>query len=384
MKKTAFSVLLLSLLILPGLAVKAQEGEYKPRELGPTFEEKAIEALVKGDYPEAIDYYKKWLEASPKDGRSWYNLACAYALAGRSDEALDAFETSVDAGFTDFEHAAEDKDLDSIRERERFKAAQERSKAAASKKDGPADFVRHSAAMRVDWTYIVALPPGYEDSGKRYPLCVILHGAGSTEMRHGKLADTLGREDVIYVCPRAPYPHPGVFMGLKREGYTSGPPYDIEEGSAAGNRFLHQYVDWIFSCIEDARKRYRVDGGKAYLLGHSQGSFLANACAALRPAKIASYFAYAGGMPEALQDARFFKGMRRHKVRPYLVHCEDDKVVSVSRTKENSDSMKKAGVDFEFKIFEEGGHGLTDKVKEYAKEWILEEVLESEKAPPQS
>jgi predicted esterase len=51
-----------------------------------------------------------------------YNRACALALAGRAEAALDALERAVDEGFANGELLASDPDLDSVRETARFRA----------------------------------------------------------------------------------------------------------------------------------------------------------------------------------------------------------------------------------------------------------------------
>ena len=50
----------------------------------------------------------------------------------------------------------------------------------------------------------VYLPPDYDSEENRdrtWPICVILHGSGSTETAHGSFANTFGRHGVIYVAP---------------------------------------------------------------------------------------------------------------------------------------------------------------------------------------
>lgn len=51
-----------------------------------------------------------------------YNRACALALAGRPDAALDALERAVDGGFADAELMASDPDLEGLRDTDRFRA----------------------------------------------------------------------------------------------------------------------------------------------------------------------------------------------------------------------------------------------------------------------
>ena len=58
-------------------------------------------------------------EGSPVD---WYNLACARARLGRGEPAVEALAKALDLGFNRTELLATDPDLDSLRERDDFKA----------------------------------------------------------------------------------------------------------------------------------------------------------------------------------------------------------------------------------------------------------------------
>ena len=51
---------------------------------------------------------------------SAYNVACGYALAGNSTEALDWLEISIKAGYDDWDHIREDSDLESLRKERRY------------------------------------------------------------------------------------------------------------------------------------------------------------------------------------------------------------------------------------------------------------------------
>jgi hypothetical protein len=50
----------------------------------------------------------------------WYNLACAEAMSGRENAALDALEKAVETGFDDVQLMKSDEDLESIRGTERY------------------------------------------------------------------------------------------------------------------------------------------------------------------------------------------------------------------------------------------------------------------------
>jgi Flp pilus assembly protein TadD len=74
-----------------------------------------------GDYEKAIEAHKKAATFDQTRGIALYNLACAYALTGHTDEALKALEASREAGF-DIGAARSDSDLESLRDHPRFEA----------------------------------------------------------------------------------------------------------------------------------------------------------------------------------------------------------------------------------------------------------------------
>ncbi len=51
---------------------------------------------------------------------SAYNVACGYALTGKSTEAIDWLEISIKAGYNDWDHIREDSDFESIRKERRY------------------------------------------------------------------------------------------------------------------------------------------------------------------------------------------------------------------------------------------------------------------------
>jgi len=82
----------------------------------------ALELLRDAKYQEAIQEYKKILDVTPDDETALYNTACAYSLLGDKKNAVEFLIRAVKAGFTDFEHIQNDKDLDNIRDEEEYKA----------------------------------------------------------------------------------------------------------------------------------------------------------------------------------------------------------------------------------------------------------------------
>ena len=73
-------------------------------------------------YPEAITANLEAAKAVPQRPLALFNLACAYALAGEREKAIDAAGQAIAAGYRAKWSYAQDSDLASLREDGRFKA----------------------------------------------------------------------------------------------------------------------------------------------------------------------------------------------------------------------------------------------------------------------
>ncbi len=95
----------------------------------------ALHALE--DYVSAIEAHRQAAEFDSVKAKALYNLACALALTGKPDEALDALERAVNAGFTDARLLKTDSDLASIRNHRRFARLVEKVAKESSASDRP-------------------------------------------------------------------------------------------------------------------------------------------------------------------------------------------------------------------------------------------------------
>ena len=89
----------------------------------PAFEywEAAAPSYLEGDYEGGIVILSEGLEHHPRSPGLNYQLACYNALAGRGDEAVEHLRIALDGADDRIASwAAEDEDLDSIRERDDF------------------------------------------------------------------------------------------------------------------------------------------------------------------------------------------------------------------------------------------------------------------------
>lgn len=364
-------ILLVLFLLLFGASLHAQPA-YKPHVLERSMRDRAMTAVQKGDTSGARELFERWLEADPRDNSSWYNYACLLSLVGDSARALDAFESAVDAGWRDAVHPTRDSDLDAIRSSPRFAAALERIRTRTAS-SGPRGFVRRFAEMRSRGSYIVMLPPDYEKSTTEYPVCVILHGSGSSDVGHGRLADTMGREGVIYIAPRAPYPH-AELAAAGTLGWTAYPPDELAANDPNREHIQTDYVDWILTCIDDVQANYRARKGKVFVYGHSQGGGYANILALLHPERVAAYYSQAASLPsERFLNADNARRMKSEGVRAYLMHGEQDAVVPPSTSTAIDGVLTAAGVEHTLRMVP-GDHGFGPVILADIREWIAKEV----------
>lgn len=101
------------------------------KESGSTAYARGKELHEDGRYLEAAEAYKKAVALGYREDTAAYNAACAYARAGRTDDAFVWLDKSIELGFDVERYLRRDDDLDSLRKDPRFA---ELKKAARSAK----------------------------------------------------------------------------------------------------------------------------------------------------------------------------------------------------------------------------------------------------------
>ena len=228
--------------------------------------------------------------------------------------------------------------------------------------------------------YSILLPPDYNDPAQArttYPVCVMVHGAGSRDDQYVDLVDNhLKREGVIYLCPRAPYL---LYSETIRQGlpaYTAFP--EFPPGSPAdlapdGAQLEHLYTDWIAHCVADARTHYRIQPGKFALIGHSQGA----ACGFLftldHPDLVKAAFLAEGFYSSVLGDDTAARILKKHDIHLTIVHNQDDPVAPFSEGQGLVDYLEKNNVPADHTFYPTGQHNITDPCKDlsaaYVEKW---------------
>ena len=224
---------------------------------GAAFQE-GITSLQAGRYESAAGAFRRCLDLRPQDSVAAYNLACAFALMGRSDAALEALGQAADAGFCYRVDAIEslrgDADLASLHEDPRFDALVARMFEQRERAD-------RFASEAASW-----VPPSIEGLGS-IGVLVVLHDAGETkdEIIAGpwrRVADELGYA-LLAPSGRVPVgidPADGVRWAEDVETYADNPSY---------------FERPVGEALQSFRERWPVDPKRILIAGHGLGGTLA-------------------------------------------------------------------------------------------------------------
>jgi predicted Zn-dependent protease len=82
--------------------------------------------LGAGQPDEAIKILQRFTGLPDASPQTWYNLGCAYALTGRSDEAFSALNHAIDGFLGTPQQFLDDEDLNALRDDPRFESLLQR------------------------------------------------------------------------------------------------------------------------------------------------------------------------------------------------------------------------------------------------------------------
>ena len=114
-------------------AAKAyKEASKRYPDLGRVWFQYGLSLHYTKQYKEAVKAYKRAEEMNVNPATTRYNLACAYSLLGKLDEAFAWLDKSIESGFNTVAYVAGDTDLDNLRQDPRFPEYLKRVEAAAA------------------------------------------------------------------------------------------------------------------------------------------------------------------------------------------------------------------------------------------------------------
>ncbi len=130
-------------------------------EVGEPWHMQAYALIGLGEYDQAIASCERQIELGFKPATGSYNIACAQALAGRTDAAFASLKTSLEQGFANAELLHTDPDLESLRGDPRMEKLQARF-ASMNQKHAEAA----KATEQGDWTEAVKAWTGLVEEGQ--------------------------------------------------------------------------------------------------------------------------------------------------------------------------------------------------------------------------
>ncbi|MGH9400152.1 MAG: TPR end-of-group domain-containing protein, partial [Thermoanaerobaculia bacterium] len=105
----------------PGFVRASNGGDRWARRSGSAWYSRAMDLHNDERYDEAIEAFEKAIEAGYREGASSYNIACGYSLKGDKNRAFEWLGKAMDAGFDVASYLGRDDDLDNLRSDPRWK-----------------------------------------------------------------------------------------------------------------------------------------------------------------------------------------------------------------------------------------------------------------------
>ena len=87
----------------------------------------------RGRFDDGLKVDEQLADLRPQDATVLYNLACSYSLTGQTEQAFDALQRSLAAGYDDFKWLAQDPDLEAVRKHPRYKEVRAQIKTSKPK-----------------------------------------------------------------------------------------------------------------------------------------------------------------------------------------------------------------------------------------------------------
>jgi phospholipase/carboxylesterase len=314
-------------------------------------------------YEEAASAYLEHVTKRPDDGNTWYNLACCLALLERKNDAIAALEQAVKGGFTDAGHIKADPDLESIRKKKAYKAVLKGIEGSSGPKP-TTEWISGEALLPC----YVRKPKGY-DSKKTYGLLLLLHGRGDTAEHFLEGVGDWRGEDFIVAAIETPYV-------LAIPGGRSGRCWSPWESGKDNIKAAYQMsATSVERTLKALKAKYSLDPKQVYLLGFSEGAFMAAHCGLKYADQVAGTIVISGGLDPTLVAEEDFE--KAKGIRILVAHGTSDTVVPFTSGKKLVEELEKHGVKPEFFPFE-GGHTIPEIVRNGVDGWLRGKEIPAE------
>lgn len=273
-------------------------------------------AYARGDWAGAARAARLWAERSPADPIAAYNAACAHALAGEPEAALEWLRRAGAVGFAGVRSVDGDADLAAARSHPGFATATESIRANRAR-------MFESFKAHAERSEILVRPPRDAPLGPR-PLIVVLHGHGDEPERNAELYRKAARlRGAIVAAPSGLRPGPG--------------------GRGFAWTFRDEAEWWVLRAIERVGDDHPVDPERIILAGFSQGANVALEVGLRHPDRFVGLLPVAGRYEADRMPAPAGGGPRI-----YLLTGARDPAVESFRLAEQE--LRAAGLEVELRL----------------------------------
>ncbi len=206
--------------------------------------------------------------------------------------------------------------------------------------------------------YRILYPENF-DSGKKYPLVMVLHGAGE---RGGNNESQLVHGAKLFLEPenRSAYPAIVVFPQCPKDSYWSNVNIVTAEDGKRTFNFKKRTEDptkamhALLGLLKELERSGTVDKKQLYLGGLSMGGMGTFELLRRKPRKFAAAFPICGGgHPDGAK--RYAK-----RLNLWVFHGEEDSVVPVEKSQEMVAALQKAGGNVKLTIYPGVNHNSWD------------------------
>jgi len=176
---------------------------------------------------------------------------------------------------------------------------------------------------------------------------VALHGKGDSAARFEKEARGALPDGWALLVPEAP----------------GNSWYFYDGDTPAFRESLGRAADHVVAVLRRVRLR-----GRAFLLGFSQGAYLAGVLAVRRPDLFAGAVLAGGRLKHEILGPDIPEA-RRRGLRVLALHGREDALVRPDPARASIEAVRAAGLDAEFRLLE-GRHAFTPEMRREAREWL--------------
>ena len=188
--------------------------------------------------------------------------------------------------------------------------------------------------------YLTIHPDGYSPQID-YPLIVLLHGFGASMDDLAGISPAIDREGYIYACPNGPL---ALDAGLGQMGYAWTP-----RGGESTEEDARRAVGLLDVFFEEVMEQYRVQPGRAILLGFSQGGGMTYRCGLPKPEVFAGLVALSSVMPD---EAALMDDLPEERTQPiFIAHGVHDDLLPIERGRQALDFLQREGYSPQYKEY---------------------------------